>query len=225
MLKYIPNTITSLNLFCGSIAVVQAFAGRYDLAFLFMVVAAVCDFFDGFAARLIKNAHSAIGKELDSLADMVSFGFAPSVILFSVMGGSDNWLSYSAFVVAVFSALRLAKFNVDTRQTTEFRGMPTPANAMMIGAIGYLVANGQMTWFAGNDLIIIVFALVMSALLVCDIPMFALKFKSYALKANMLVYSFLLVSLVLIILMQVAAVPVIIGLYIVVSVVKALAKR
>ena len=138
----IPNTVTCLNLFSGCIACVMAFEARYDLALLFIILSAVFDFFDGMLARVL-NAHSIIGKDLDSLADDVSFGVAPSLIVFSLlkemyypasMEFIAPYLPYAAFLISVFSALRLAKFNNDTRQTSSFIGLPVPANALFWGS-------------------------------------------------------------------------------------------
>ena len=150
----IPNTVTCLNLFSGCIACVMAFEARYDLALLFIVLSAVFDFFDGMLARIL-NAHSIIGKDLDSLADDVSFGVAPSLIVFSLfkemyypanMEFLAPYLPYAAFLISVFSALRLAKFNNDTRQTSSFVGLPVPANALfwgsfVVGAHDFLVSE------------------------------------------------------------------------------------
>ena len=135
--KHIPNTITSLNLLSGCFGVVYAFDGNLIFAGYAILVAAFLDFFDGMAARLL-NAHSPIGKELDSLADMVSFGFLPSVIIYQLIAQSSGIynempaVKYIAFLIAIFSALRLAKFNVDTRQTENFIGLPTPSCALVI---------------------------------------------------------------------------------------------
>ena len=138
MKRHIPNTLTCLNLFSGCLAVVMAFDGQFTLAFAFILLSAVFDFFDGLAARAL-DAHSPIGKDLDSLADDVSFGVAPASMLFNLLqqmavaqswGGARALLPYVAFLIAIFSALRLAKFNNDSRQTTSFIGLPVPANAL-----------------------------------------------------------------------------------------------
>ena len=139
MKKHIPNTITSLNLFSGSIAIVMAFEGAYIWVVFWVIIAAIFDFFDGMAARLL-NAYSDIGKELDSLADVVSFGVAPAVAVFTLLRNDiiyheslifiQPYIPYLAFVIPIFSALRLAKFNIDERQTSSFIGLPTPANAL-----------------------------------------------------------------------------------------------
>lgn len=190
-------------------------------------IAAVLDFFDGFVARWLK-AYSAIGKELDSLADCVTFGVLPGMIIFSLMRKSmsgDGYgliefvvLPYMAFIISVFSALRLAKFNVDTRQTTSFIGVPTPANAMLIASFPlildqYLPSAGIIL----NLYFLIGLTLIMSYLLVAEIPLFALKFKNYSFAANKTQYIFLFLSLVLIFALQFIAIPFIILLYIVLS--------
>ena len=143
--NYIPNAITCLNLFSGCIASVMAFEARYDLALTFIILSAVFDFFDGMLARTL-NAHSPIGKDLDSLADDISFGVAPSFVIFSLLKEMHYpanieviapYLPYAAFLISVFSGLRLAKFNNDTRQTSSFIGLPVPANALFWGALIY----------------------------------------------------------------------------------------
>lgn len=140
--RHIPNTLTCMNLFCGCIACVMAFEFKYEWALTFIIISAVFDFFDGMSARLL-HAPSSIGKELDSLADDVSFGVAPSLILFSLlretvypdwMNGFQEYVPYFAFLIAIFSALRLAKFNVDERQSSSFIGLNTPANTLFWAA-------------------------------------------------------------------------------------------
>lgn len=181
MKKHIPNTITSMNILCGVIGVIFAFKGRFDLAFPLMIAAAVFDFFDGLAARML-NAYSEMGKELDSLCDVVSFGVLPSVMLYQLMkicSFSESWWCYVPVLVAVFSAIRLAKFNIDDRQHTSFLGLPTPAAALMCGSLCYFVAyepaNFLSTWSAGH-VFIPVLSIIICALLVCEIPMFSIKF-------------------------------------------------
>ncbi|HQS50964.1 MAG TPA: CDP-diacylglycerol--serine O-phosphatidyltransferase, partial [Daejeonella sp.] len=148
MKKHIPNSVTCLNLFSGCLGIVFAFQGNLIWASYAIVIAAVFDFFDGMLARLLK-AYSDIGKELDSLADMVSFGVLPSVIIYQLFALSPqidfgaDWLSFSAFIIAVFSALRLAKFNIDTRQSENFIGLPTPANALLIASFPLIIADSN----------------------------------------------------------------------------------
>jgi len=138
MKKHIPNFITCLNLFSGCVASYLAFKGNYQGAFVAILFAAVFDFLDGFAARLLK-AYSPMGKELDSLADMISFGLAPGAIVFSLLTdtGINEWLPFAGFLIPVFSGLRLAKFNIDDRQTSSFLGLPVPANAIFWAGIVY----------------------------------------------------------------------------------------
>ena len=194
MKKHIPNTITCLNLISGCIATYWAFLGDYRMALLFIVIGAVFDFFDGMVARLL-HVSSPIGKELDSLADDITFGFAPAAIIFSYLSPLTSHLSpltpYLAFVLAAFSALRLAKFNLDERQALGFIGLPTPANALFWGAlIGGL--HGNHVYFEGMEWCIIAGLLISSFLLVCELPMFALKFKTWGWKGNEIKYIFLL---------------------------------
>lgn len=179
--KYIPDFITCLNLVCGVSGIVFAFKGRFDVAFPLMLAGALFDFLDGLAARLL-DAYSPLGKELDSLCDVVTFGVLPSVMLYNLACicsfGESIWC-WTPLLIAVFSALRLAKFNVDERQHESFLGLPTPACAMLSGAICYFVASSQFSfladWCAG-PVFIPVYSVVMSALLVCEIPMFSIKF-------------------------------------------------
>ncbi len=218
-LRHIPNFITCLNLFSGCVAVYLAFKGNYGGAFIAILVSAVFDFFDGFAARMLK-AYSPMGKELDSLADMISFGLAPGAIVFSLLteANINEWLPFLAFVIPVFSALRLAKFNIDERQTSSFIGMPTPANAIFWGglAFSYSPVLTQNYW------VLIILALLFSYLLVVEIPMFALKVKNLAWKDNQIQYIFLLVTVALLAVFQVNAFAPIIGWYILLSVLAAI---
>ena len=190
----IPNTITCLNLISGCIATYWAFQGDHRMALLFIVIGAVFDFFDGMVARLL-HVSSPIGKELDSLADDITFGFAPSAIIFSYLSHLTSYISplipYLAFIMAAFSALRLAKFNLDERQALGFIGLPTPANALFWGAlIGGL--QGYDIHFEGIEWCIIAGVFISSYLLISEIPMFALKFKTWGWKGNEIKYIFLL---------------------------------
>ena len=192
--KHIPNTITCCNLISGCIATYFAFQGDYRTALLFIIIGAVFDFFDGMVARLL-HVSSPIGKELDSLADDITFGFAPSAIIFSYLSAltaNSQWpIAFLAFIMAAFSALRLAKFNLDERQALGFIGLPTPANALFWGAlIGGL--HGNQLYFEGMEWCIIVGIFISSYLLISEIPMFALKFKTWGWKGNEIKYIFLL---------------------------------
>ena len=167
--KHIPNTITLMNLLCGILGVIFALNHRPDIAFILMLSAAVFDFADGLAARLLK-AYSPIGKELDSLCDMVSFGVLPAIMLMVAMqdAGITLWYCYIPLFLALMSALRLAKFNVDERQSTDFIGVATPTSAIMSGALCYSGISLPV-WF------IPFFSVVMGLLLVSEIPMFSIK--------------------------------------------------
>lgn len=222
--KHIPNTLTSCNLISGCIAIVFALSANYTMALTFIVVGAVFDFFDGMSARLL-GVSSPIGKELDSLADVVTFGVAPSSMIYTLLltlskSGWNETLAfavpYVAFVMAAFSALRLAKFNLDERQTTSFIGLPTPANALFWGAL--IVGNENV--FDENSyyiylLIILVF--VSSWLLVAEIPMFALKFKHWGWRDNKVKYVFLISCLPILLIFGISGISVIISWYICLS--------
>lgn len=177
MKRFIPNTITSMNLLCGVIGVVCAFKGNIPAAFLFMIGGAVFDFCDGFAARAL-GAYSDMGKELDSLSDDVTFGVLPAVMLFLTMNGAE-WYCYIPLLLAVFSGLRLAKFNVDERQHSSFIGLPTPACAILCGGLCSFVKtapDGVLASLCASVWFIPALSLVLCALLVCELPMFSMKF-------------------------------------------------
>lgn len=224
MKKHIPNAITCLNLFSGCLGIVFAFNGQLHYASYAILIAAVFDFFDGMLARLL-NAYSDIGKELDSLADMVSFGVLPSVIIYHLFlripqtDGIFIWLPYSAFLIAVFSGLRLAKFNIDTRQAEHFIGLPTPANAMLIGSLPLIInqSNSFMLNYIANPFVLLGLSIGMSLLLVAELPLISLKFKNLRIKDNSLRYILILSSLILLLTIKFSAVPVIIALYVILS--------
>ena len=227
MKKHIPNFLTCGNLFCGCVGIVSVFQNDLVFAAYMIGLAALLDFADGFVARIM-NAYSLIGKELDSLADCVTFGVLPSMILYKLLQKSlmgDGFaieifvvLPYLAFFIAVFSALRLAKFNNDTRQSESFIGVPTPANALLVGSLP-LILWQYPAWsqYIQNPYVLIVYILAMSYLLVSELPLFALKFKDFSFANNRIRYIFLLVSLGLLVWLQFAAVPPIILLYILLS--------
>lgn len=224
--RHIPNTLTCLNLFSGCIACVMAFEARYEAALGFIILSAAFDFFDGMMARVL-NAHSAIGKDLDSLADDISFGVAPSLIVFSLfkemnypeaMASMVSYFPYLAFLPAVFSALRLAKFNNDTRQTSSFVGLPVPANALFWASL----AAGGHSWLTSDSLYPICLLLLVglfSWLLVSEIPMFSLKFKNLSWKDNKVSFVFLIACIPLLLFMGVCSFSVIIVWYILLSLV------
>jgi len=215
--KDIPNFITCLNIVSGSLGVLFAVKGELTIAVLFIFAAAVFDFLDGMAARLLK-AYSPIGKELDSLADMISFGLAPGMVMmvmleFSLLGINVrvdhlSALSFweiccisSSLLIPVFSGLRLAKFNTDTRQSESFIGLPVPANAIFISALALMVIHGKYQTLGNIILqpwVLMVITIGMSLLLVSELPMFSLKFKSLTWKDNKVRYIFLGISAALI---------------------------
>lgn len=218
--KHIPNTITCCNLISGCIATYYAFQAAFELALLFIVIGAVFDFFDGMVARLL-HVSSPIGKELDSLADDITFGFAPSAIVFEYLRPETELLPFLVFVMAAFSALRLAKFNLDERQALGFIGLPTPANALFWGAL----ITGAGEWmksapFIGPNLSLVILAGVFIScwLLIAEIPMFALKFKHWGWKGNEIKYFFILSCVPLLLLLGITGFAAIIAWYIILSV-------
>ena len=223
--KHIPNAITCMNLFCGCVATYHGFMQNFELALLFIILGAVFDFFDGMAARVL-DAHSIIGKDIDSLADDITFGIAPASMVFSWL---QIWLQiyfsmspliplvpYLAFLIAVFSALRLAKFNNDTRQTTSFIGLPVPANALFWGA---LIVGGDevLLSFQLTPLLIVILIGVSCWLLVSEIPMFSLKFKNLTWADNKVRFIFLFGCLLLLACFEIVGIALIIVWFIILS--------
>ena len=225
IIRNIPNTLTCCNLFSGCIAACMAFQGNYAGALAFIIIGAVFDFFDGMVARLL-HVSSPIGKELDSLADDITFGLAPAAIAFSLFREVyypdfiqflHPLLPYTAFLIAVFSGLRLAKFNIDTRQTGSFIGMPTPANALFWGSL-VVGEHAFLTSEHFNALYLLVLVVAMSLLLVAELPMFSLKFKDLSWKHNKVSYIFLIVSIPLLLIFRLSGFAAIIVWYILLSV-------
>ena len=223
MKKHIPNIITCCNLICGCIATYSAFHHSYQDAFFFILLGALFDFFDGKMARAL-GVSGKLGLELDSLADDVTFGVAPSAIVFSelftlqypVLQGLQTYIPYCAFLIAAFSALRLAKFNLDDRQTTSFIGLPTPANALFWGSfiIGGHTFIESFRW--GVPLILIMICLS-CYLLVAEFPMFALKFKKWSWKGNEVKYIFILSCIPMLLFLGYSAFSAIIAWYVILS--------
>ena len=217
--KHIPNTITCCNLISGCIATWFAFESDFTMALLFIVIGAVFDFFDGMVARLL-HVSSPIGKELDSLADDITFGFAPSAIVFSYLCTFHIHLPiipFLAFIMAAFSALRLAKFNLDERQALGFIGLPTPANALFWGSL-VLGLQEYNIYFEGMEWAVLVGTFISSYLLIAEIPMFALKFKTWGWKGNEIKYLFILSCIPLLLLLKVSGFAAIIAWYVILSV-------
>ena len=220
MKKHIPNTITCCNLISGCIATYYAFLGNFEMALLFIIIGAVFDFFDGMSARLL-GVSSPIGKELDSLADDITFGFAPTAIIFGYLCTFHihlPFVPFLAFVMAAFSALRLAKFNLDERQALGFIGLPTPANALFWGSL--IVGLQQHNiYFDGLEWAILVGSFISCYLLIAEIPMFALKFKHWGWKGNEIKYIFLLTCIPLLLFLGISGFAAIIAWYVVLSVI------
>jgi len=216
ILRHIPNFLTSCNLLCGCLGIFFAVQGFYLNAAYLIWAALAFDFLDGFTARML-NVQSPIGKELDSLADVVTFGVLPSFVLFGLMRESDlpAFFSYAAFLIAIFSALRLAKFNVDDRQQVDFIGLPTPANALFISSLIFIY-DTPMKWLT-HSYVLFGIAFLFSFLLVSPIRMFSLKPTPGGLQANMLKVIFVILSILLLIFFKQAGIPLIIVLYIVAS--------
>ena len=225
--KHFPNAITCANLFSGCIGIVLAFKGELIAASYAIFLSAIFDFFDGLASRVLKS-FSGIGKDLDSLADMVSFGVLPAVIMYQLflqghqIDKVSNYLNFIAFLIPVFSALRLAKFNVDTRQAENFIGLPTPANAILIASFPLVLDhhNQMYTPYLINPYVLSGLVIVMCSLLVVEMPMMSLKFKNSDFNENIYRYLLLLFSAILILFFKFAAVPVVILIYITLSVIQ-----
>lgn len=220
----VPNMLTLANLLAGCAAIVFTLQYHaYETAFWLIIAAAVFDFLDGFAARLLKQT-SPLGVQLDSLADDVTFGLAPAIIMYDLYIHSTSyyglspevmgWLKWGVLIIAAFSVLRLAKFNIDTTQTAEFEGLPTPANALMLMSLAVLAETGKVVL---HQEVILVISLAASLLLISPIRMFALKFKSFGIKGNELRYGFIVAALALIILVPAYSLLAIIVLYIALS--------
>mgnify|MGYP003109847503 CR=1 FL=1 len=237
MLKQIPNLITSLNLLCGCVAIFFAISGDLVTASYFVFTGIFFDFFDGLAARVL-NAQSEVGLQLDSLADMVTSGVAPAIVMvqllsesisggpiilaenFSSEGWNAGWYQYIPFVgllIAVASAYRLAKFNVDTRQTTSFIGLPTPGNTLLVLSLPLILAfqpSALVESIVLNPWFLVGITLLGCILMNAELPLFALKFKTWDFKTNAVRYVFLGICLVAIVLLQFIAIPVILLVYI-----------
>lgn len=216
MKKHIPNTLTCLNLFSGCIGVLFALKGEYLNVFYCVLASGVFDFFDGMVARAL-HVKSLIGKELDSLADMVSFGFLPGVVMYTLLqqATDDTYLPYLAFLIPVFSALRLAKFNIDERQTTDFIGVNTPMNTFFIISLPFIAETYPDIILQTPVLLVI--TVVTSLLLVSEIKLFSMKLSSLAWADNKYKYLFLVLSVLLLVLLKFIALPLILLAYILFS--------
>ncbi|MBQ4822819.1 CDP-alcohol phosphatidyltransferase family protein [Aquimarina sp. MMG016] len=239
--KQIPNFITLLNLFCGCIATIYAVQGKLEFAAFFVMLGIGFDFFDGLAARMLK-VQSELGLQLDSLADMVTSGLVPGIVMYQLLSKAfgtpfyvtpETWNSEQIFasldwsyvsliglLITLASAYRLAKFNIDTRQTSSFIGLPTPANTLLIISIPLILKFQQEVWILEiilNKWFLISLTLLSCYLLNAEVPLFALKFKTWGFKDNIVRYTFLILTLILIVLLKFIAIPCIILLYILIS--------
>lgn len=239
--KQVPNIITLINLFCGSIAVIFAVHGNLEFAALFVMLGIFFDFFDGFAARIL-NAQSELGLQLDSLADMVTSGVAPGIVMYQLMTQvfgkpfyvkPDTWnseqiiasfdmsyMSLFGLLIILASAYRLAKFNIDTRQTTSFIGLPTPANTLLIISLPLILKFQQEPWIISiilNKWFLIGLTVLSCYLLNAEIRLFALKFKTWGFAENKIRYVFLILTIILIVLLKFIAIPCVILLYVLMS--------
>lgn len=232
--KHIPNLITLANLLSGTIAVFYAIFGDLQMAALFVIIGIGFDFFDGFAARIL-NVQGELGKQLDSLADMVTSGVVPGIVMFQLISRATKidsiaevftaenfqFLPFLGLSVTLGSAYRLAKFNIDTRQTSSFIGLPTPANTLLIVSLPLILAYSDSEFFVSilhNEYALVLLALVCTYLLNAEIPLFALKFKSFAWKDNGFKYVFLLISVLLLVILKFVAIPLVILLYVLFSI-------
>lgn len=227
--KHIPNLITLLNLFCGCIAVVFVSESNFIMAFYFVCLGIFLDFFDGFFARLF-NVSSPLGLQLDSLADMVTSGVVPGYVMYSLFLKSANphdeiesvFIPFLGFIITLGSCYRLANFNIDTRQTDSFIGLPTPANALFILSLPLVIKYSDSLIIFGiltNYWVLLAITICSAYILNAEIPLFALKIKKFNLKDNLLQIVFLLISIVLVLLLNYLAIPLIIIFYVLLSVV------
>lgn len=231
MKKHIPNTLTLINLFCGCCAIICILSTSFVAAFWFLFAGGMMDYLDGAVARVL-NVHSPLGKELDSMADMVSFGVAPGMILYVLLSiawtgtNSENYdlgiqyEAFPAFILSAFSGLRLAKFNLDTRQSENFIGLNTPACTIFMTGLMLIYAHDSLGLgqFVTNPYFLYAVILIFSYLLVAELPMFSFKFKNFTWKDNWVRFSFLILMFVLLWVLREAAFAIVILLYVIVAV-------
>ena len=215
----LPNFLTLLNLLSGVLGILWVLEGQPLYGAYFVILSATFDFFDGFAARLLK-VQSELGKELDSLADVVSFGVLPGILLYSLTKSQTeaSFLSYCTLIIPMLSAYRLAKFNLDTRQSDRFIGLPTPANALLLTTIPHLAARWpELSPWLSSPITLVVIAWLTSLLLVVELPLIALKFKNNSLRDNSYRYALLLIGAVCLVWLQLAGIPLVILAYLLLS--------
>jgi CDP-diacylglycerol--serine O-phosphatidyltransferase len=223
--KHVPNLITLLNLFSGCIALIFAIELNFEMAFFFVSLGIFLDFFDGFFARLFKVS-SPLGLQLDSLADMVTSGLVPGFVMFLMLSNgsfsTENWIPYLGFIITLGSCYRLANFNIDTRQTDSFIGLPTPANALFILSLPLVLQNTNVEFIRTileNQWVLLAITALSAYILNAEIPLFSLKIKEFNFVKNKLQIMFLSASIALLIVFQFLGIPLIILFYVVLSVI------
>ena len=223
--KHIPNILTLLNLFCGCIAIVFAADLKFDIAFYFVCLGIFFDFFDGFFARKFGVA-GPLGVQLDSLADMVTSGVVPGFVMFCMLSDNDfsttNYLAYLGFIITLGACYRLANFNIDTRQSDSFIGLPTPANTLFIMSLPMVITaypNNEIIDLLLNKWVLVVITLLSAYVMNAEIPLFSLKIKNFSFQKYKLQIAFLVAAIVMIVTLQILAIPLIIMTYVLLSVV------
>ncbi|TMM31329.1 phosphatidylserine synthase [Polaribacter aestuariivivens] len=246
MKKHIPNLLTLGNLFCGVLATIFAVEGNFNAAGFLVVLGIFFDFFDGFAARLL-NVSGELGKQLDSLADMVTSGVVPGIIMFKLIYKSTyvyyeplnldtsislndiyTYICLLGLLLTLGACYRLAKFNIDTRQSDSFIGLPTPAMSLFVISLPLIQEYSSIDFVQNlidNNYFLIAITLLLTYLMNAEIPLFSLKFKEYSFKNNVIKYLFLLISLVMIITLQYLSIPLIITLYVILSIISNYGKK
>ncbi|WP_196893241.1 CDP-alcohol phosphatidyltransferase family protein [Aureivirga marina] len=241
MKKHIPNLITLLNLLSGVIAVLFASVNQLEYAAYFVCLGIFFDFFDGFFARIL-NVSGELGKQLDSLADMVTSGVVPGIVMFQLLrmsiGDSNplwftdfsqmSYLPFFGLLIVLASCYRLANFNIDSRQTSSFIGIPTPANTLLVISLPLILNYSSSTFFVDlihNKYVLIFITILGSYLMNAKLPLFSLKFKSFAWKENIIKYLFLIITITLIITLQVVAIPLVILVYVLLSIIENISKK
>ena len=227
MIRFIPNFITLLNAFSGCLAIVFLFKEDYNLLFAAFAACLLADFGDGLAARVL-DVRSNVGKELDSMADMVPFGVLPGLILYMLInnniGGWPSWSAYAGFIFTCAAALRLARFNIDTRQSENFLGLAVPAATLFVVGLLWINNNHNDLWLF-QPAILVLLTIILSALMLTELPMFSLKFKGFGWKENGIRYIFLIFAILMIVLLKSFALSGIIILYIATSLFQHLALK
>ncbi len=226
MKKYLPNFCTLLNLTSGGLGVMLALKGHLIQAALCIWAGAFFDFFDGWLARLLK-AYSPLGQQLDSLADLVTFGWLPASIVYELISEQTTspYLPYVALLIPNFSALRLARFNIDTRQKNVFIGLPVPANGVLISTLPWIMTTNKYAWLTAlltQPYTLAILVILTSYLLIANIQLMAFKFTTYAWYPNRFKYGFLLTSTLLTLLLRAEGLALSIILYVLVSIVSRL---